>query len=154
MHDLGSFGGTNPISFAFAGPLIGGLNNRGQVTGGMTLPNDQTDKNGNPISHAFLWDGKQLVDLGTLGGSSAAWAYGLNDSAAVIGNSYLSGDQVFHGYRWEKGVMTDLGTLAGDTCSTPENINSRGQIVGTSQDALCGPFTNAFYGRAANQPWI
>jgi probable HAF family extracellular repeat protein len=141
MQDLGNFGGANGLSFAFC-CAIDGLNDRGQVTGAMQLPSDQTDKNGNLISHAFLWDGKQLVELGTLGGSSA-FAYGLNNAAAIIGNSYLPGDQVFHAYRWEKGVMTDLGTVEGDTCSTPASINSKGQIVGSSQDATCDPYTRA-----------
>jgi probable HAF family extracellular repeat protein len=136
MQDLGNFGGTNPfLSFVFSGPLIGGLNNRGQVAGAMTLPGDQT-------AHPFLWDGKQLVDLGTLGGSSA-WASGLNDAAVVIGPALLPGDQVYHAFRWENGVMTDLGPgVDGDPCSDAYNINSKAQIVGVSQDT-CNPFTRA-----------
>jgi probable HAF family extracellular repeat protein len=132
MQDLGNFGGTNPFYKQY---LVSGLNNRGQVTGAMTLPGDQT-------AHPYLWDGKQLADLGTLGGSSA-WGYGLNDAAVVIGLAYLPGDQVYHAFRWENGVMTDLGPgVDGDPCSGPFNINSKGQIVGVSQDT-CNPFTRA-----------
>jgi len=137
MKDLGNFGGTND----YLGPFIYGLNNRGEVTGTMALPGDQ-------ISHAFLWNGKQLIDLnagGGLGGNYSG-ASTLNDAGEVVGTASLPGDQIYHAFRWQNGVMTDLGTLHGDPCSTSESINSRGQVVGASQSVAggCNFYTTAF----------
>lgn len=54
MRDLGTIGGKAVFNLT-------GLNRRGQVLGTQTLPGDAT-------WHPFLWDGKKLLDLGTLGG--------------------------------------------------------------------------------------
>jgi len=63
MKDLGNFGGAND----YLGPFIYGLNNRGEVTGNMALPGDQT-------AHAFLWDGKKLIDLNAGGGLGGTYS--------------------------------------------------------------------------------
>jgi len=136
MQDLGNLGGTNPLFNDRFSYLVSGLNERGQVTGTMTLPGDQ-------IYHAYLWDGKKLVDLGNSLGGDGANAYGLNDAGVVIGLACLPGECIYHAFRWENGVMTDLGPgVDGDPCSAAFNINSKGQIVGVSQDS-CDPFTRA-----------
>ena len=134
MQDLGNFGGTNPFGL-FSGFVVG-LNNRGQITGTMSLPGDQ-------IFRAFFWDGKKLSELGTLGGNYSV-AYGLNDAGVVVGLATLPGDQAQVAFRWKNGAMTDLGTVDGDLCSVAENVNTKGQIVGASQDASCNLFTHAF----------
>jgi probable HAF family extracellular repeat protein len=136
MRDLGNFGGTNPN-----GPFIFGLNNRGEVTGTMTLPGDQT-------AHAFLSDGEKLIDLNVGGGLGGTFSQPstLNDAGEVVGFATLPGDQTQHAFLWKKGVMTDLGTLHGDPCSTADSINSSGQVVGASQSAAggCNFYTGAF----------
>jgi probable HAF family extracellular repeat protein len=139
IKDLGNFGGTNPFGL-FSGNTAG-LNDRGEVAGTLTLPGDQ-------ISHAFLWDGEKLTDLGTLGGNYAI-AYGINELGEVVGFSTTPGDNVFHAFLYQKGAMTDLGTVDGDACSTSQYANSRGQAVGSSQasDGMGGcvnPYTHAF----------
>jgi probable HAF family extracellular repeat protein len=138
MTDLGSLGGTNDF---LGGPSLDGLNNLGEVTGTMALPGDQ-------IAHAFLWNGKQLVDLNAGGGLGGNYSYAssLNDTGEVVGLATLSGDQVHHAFLWRNGVMTDLGTLHGDPCSESDSINSRGQVVGASQSAAggCNFYTSAF----------
>jgi probable HAF family extracellular repeat protein len=138
MKDLGNFGGTND----FLGPFLFGLNNDGEVTGTMALTGDQ-------IYHAFLWDGKKLIDLnGSSGGLGGNYSFsqGLNDAGEVVGIASLAGDQLFHAFVWQNGVMTDLGTLHGDPCSEAQSINSSGQIVGASQSAAggCNFYTRAF----------
>jgi probable HAF family extracellular repeat protein len=117
MRDLGSFGGT-------AVQNLNGLNQRGQVVGSLTLPGDVG-------WHPFVWDGKQLIDLGTYGGDQD---YGnwINDAGEVVGQGAFPGNQEFHGFLWKKGKKTDLGLLPGDFFSDTSVINSRSQIVGIS----------------------
>lgn len=139
IKDLGNFGGTNP--FGLYSGLTAGLNERGEVAGTLTLAGDQ-------VSHAFLWDGQQLSDLGTLGGNYAI-AYGINELGDVVGFSTLPGDNVFHAFLYRNGVMTDLGTVDNDACSTSQYANSMDQVVGSSQasdgmGSCVNPYTHAF----------
>jgi probable HAF family extracellular repeat protein len=136
MKDLGTFGGANVF-----GPFLYGLNSRGEVTGVMALPGNQT-------SHAFLWNGQKLIDLNAGGGLGGTYSQpgALNDAGEVVGLATLSGDQANHAFIWKNGVMTDLGTLHGDPCSEAGSINSSGQVVGASQSARggCNFYTRAF----------
>ena len=77
----------------------------------------------------------QVIDLGTLGGTSSR-AYGLNSSGDVVGY-YVSGS-VKHAFIWhdangnqavDAGERQDLGTLGG-TKSAAYAINDSGQITG------------------------
>lgn len=74
----------------------------------------------------------ELVDLGTLGGTSAT-ATRVNDHRQVVGVSTTAGG-ASHAFLWDDGVMTDLGTLGGDW-SEASDINASGQIAGRSTDA-------------------
>ena len=76
-----------------------------------------------------------MVDLGTLPGSSASWAYGVNDRGQVVGSSYVPGGFYPHAVLWDHGTITDLGTLPGGTQSEARAISDRGRIVGQSYDA-------------------
>jgi probable HAF family extracellular repeat protein len=78
-----------------------------------------------PIS---LWADSSITDLGTFG--SDTYAYGINDSGQVVGDSYTSDDSD-HAFIWQNGVMTDLDTLGGGY-SYANGINSSGQVVGCS----------------------
>jgi probable HAF family extracellular repeat protein len=122
MQDLGSLGGT--VTQQVVGP-----NERGQVAGATTLAGDLT-------FHPFLWDGKKLIDLGTLGGQNgeAQW---LNDAGDVVGSAQYTvacpnGLGGIHAFVWRKGMMTDLGTSNGLSNSEALSINSRRRIVGLS----------------------
>jgi len=117
MRDLGSFGGTVVQN-------MNRLNQRGQIVGSLTLPGDAG-------WHPFVWDGKQLIDLGTYGGDQD---YGnwINDAGEVTGQGAFPGLQEFHGFYWKDGKKTDLGVLPGDYYSDASVINSRSQIVGMS----------------------
>jgi probable HAF family extracellular repeat protein len=83
--------------------------------------------------HPFLWDGRSIKDLQTLGGSfgEAIW---LNDSGEVVGFSTTSGDQALYAFLWRDGVMTNLNP-ASDTFGEAEGINESGQVVGASVDS-------------------
>jgi probable HAF family extracellular repeat protein len=125
MKDLGSFGGVQTAS-------VNGLNERGEVVGGLLLPGDK-------LNHPFLWDGKKLIDLTTppfeesLNGE-ARW---INETGEVVGSAALNipcaglGPQS-HAFMWRNGVMTDLGMIAGTPNSQADFINAKRQIVGGS----------------------
>ena len=125
MKDLGNFGDQ--------AASVNGLNNRGEVVGGLWLP-------GNQQIHPFLWDGKKLIDLiappfgGTANGE-AAWVNEAGDVAGIAGLPLPcpgGQSQVQHAFLWRNGVITDLGTVAGTLNSQASFINSRTQIVGLS----------------------
>lgn len=124
--DLGTFGGA---SKAYA------LNDIGQVVG------ESSGK-------AFRYSGGTMLDLGTLGGTSAV-AYGINNSGVVVGAStVMSGAS--HAFSWN-GVQQDLGTV---TIGTPPStvsflssaaldVNTSGKSVGSSSRDFPDPFTNS-----------
>jgi probable HAF family extracellular repeat protein len=122
MRDLGTLGGLN--SFAVAN------NERGQAAGisfTTTAPNPAT---GLPTIDPFLWDGKKMIDLGTLGGT-IGFGNGLNNQGQVVGQSNLEGDHTHHAFIWDRGVLTEIGTFGGSK-SVAFWINNAGQVVGNA----------------------
>jgi probable HAF family extracellular repeat protein len=118
MRDLGDLGGTQTAG-------VTGLNDRGEVAGGVTGPGDQTEV-------AFLWNGKRLVQLSSPG--QAEW---INNRGQVVGEGTPNvcggyptpGD---HAFLWSDGKYTDLGVLRGTDRSDAVWINDHNQIVGFS----------------------
>jgi probable HAF family extracellular repeat protein len=103
------------------------INDNGQVA--FTLSN----------LRALFYDGTRVVDLGTLGGSTAG-AGDVNNAGQVVGASALPGDPpgvpgvdpFTHAFLWSRNTgMIDLGTLGG-TRSGAAAINERGQVAGNS----------------------
>jgi probable HAF family extracellular repeat protein len=123
MVDVGNLGGT----FSF----VSGLNDRGQMTGTMTLPGDSTN-------HPFFWDRGILTDMGTLGGDFGV-PNAINESGEVVGFAFNEGNQAALAFVWRQGVITNLGTADGDSCSAAHSINSRGQVVGESSPSCFDP---------------
>ncbi|MBN2015912.1 T9SS type A sorting domain-containing protein [Candidatus Dojkabacteria bacterium] len=99
------------------------INNLGQIVGRADYPGYR----------AFLWENGTMNDLGTLGGADS-YAYSINDSGQIVGNSYDSSGK-FHAFLWENGIMTDLNSLipadSGWELSYASDINNSGQIVGS-----------------------
>jgi probable HAF family extracellular repeat protein len=89
--------------------------------------------------HALLWETNAVINLGNLGGTGRGGgniAFGINNSAQVVGNSDLPGDAVTHAFLWNKeSGIQDLGTLPGDNGSAGLGINDGGDIVGVSLDS-------------------
>jgi probable HAF family extracellular repeat protein len=97
------------------------LNNKGEVVGYAGVPTPTTT-----VNHAFLYSGRVMHDLGTLGGPHSE-ALGINDSGQVTGFSYLANGAA--AFLYSGGIMQNLG----GTNSAGLGINSSGTVVGYSQ---------------------
>jgi len=90
---------------------------------------------GGTANQAAFWTGEagaEVMTLGTFGGEES-WAYGLNNSGAVVGWAGTA-DGAYHAYVWDGTAMTDLGTLGG-LYSAAYGINDQGVIAGFAHDA-------------------
>jgi probable HAF family extracellular repeat protein len=115
MRDLGNLGGGSSDG--------GGINSSGWVTGSSNTGGD---------FHAFLFDGTQMRDLGTLPGHRDSEGRSINDAGQVVGRSYPASGSP-HAFYYD-GTMHDLGTLGG-SYSAAYGINNHGQIVGSADGA-------------------
>ncbi len=107
---LGSFGGLN------------GINASGQVVGSFRFPT--------VVTHAAVYSGGALVDLGTLGGTHS-FGEGINNSGHVTGGSYTNGDAEIRAFLHNGTTMLDLGTLGG-TYSSGNGVNASGHVTGSA----------------------
>src|SRR5205807_8285682 len=78
-------------------------------------------------SHAFLYSGGRMTDLGDFGGNYVT-AAAINDSGEIAG-SFLTGANVSHAFTYVNGRMTDLGLPNGGSSSATA-ISGNGQIAG------------------------
>jgi len=126
--DLGNLG---PNGLPGAGNHACAINSKGQAAG-------HTTSNANTV--AFLWSKeKGMQALGTLAGDLASFAIGMNDNAAVVGQSVNADFSKLRAFLWENGVMTDLNTLVTVNPGKlylllGESINSSGEITGLAVD--------------------
>lgn len=144
ITDLGTLGGAN--SFAYS------INNSGMVAGG----SNTAGQNDFVMQTAFVWDGGQPINLGTLSGSacpdcssegSAAAANGtvalLSETASLDPNgedfcefNVNRPDRPNHqclAALWSKGTLAALPTLPGGNNAEAFFTNKRGQTVGVSE---------------------
>jgi probable HAF family extracellular repeat protein len=112
-QELGTLGGAS--SFAYG---VGG----GRVVGASLIDDDH--------SHAFVWEGGVLRDLGTLGGTGIydqSIARGINSDGVAVGSSRTPAGNV-RAVRFEDGEVIELG---GDSAEAWA-INDAGVAVGTA----------------------
>jgi probable HAF family extracellular repeat protein len=115
--------GANTNTYAYA------ANNIGDIVGSSGV----LDNAGIEQSHAFLYTGGQLRDLGTLGGAFS-YAYGINDLGQIVGWSELPDGNSNHAFVYLDGQMRDLNDLLnaaapGWAITGANGINNRSQIV-------------------------
>jgi probable HAF family extracellular repeat protein len=136
MQDLGTLGGP---SCTTCNSVAKGINAAGWVVGqsGTTI----AAPSGYVISHAFLYSGGVMQDLGAIPGNDySSYAYGINAAGWVVGQSDtttpVTNGYIQHAFLYSGGVMQDLGTLGGPSCTSCSSmaygINSAGWVVGTS----------------------
>ena len=111
--------------------IANALNNLGVVVGSLHLTNGDT--------HAFLWSGGKLTDLGTLPGFHDASAASINDFGQIVGSSGpRAGFIYFHKTMYNLEDLLAPGTLFhsingglgfGWVFSPAVAINNRGQII-------------------------
>ncbi|MFZ6769911.1 hypothetical protein ACO0LM_22890 [Undibacterium sp. Di26W] len=113
MNSIGSLSTTG-------GCVPSAINDAGQIVG--------SSYNGT-ATHAFLYDGYQFHDLGTLGGKTS-YANGVNQLGQVVGQSMTAGGDV-RAFLYSAGQMTNLGSpVARGGNSAAYSINASGQIIG------------------------
>jgi probable HAF family extracellular repeat protein len=128
LRDLG-LGGQNSHVY--------GINDRGQVVGAMDV--QITDHPSEMGQHAFLDDGRERHDLGTLRGWFSA-ALGINNAGDVVGWSEIelpaeqNGYRPHHAFLYHSGRMIDLNSVlppaSGWFLNEGRAINDAGQIAG------------------------
>jgi len=97
-----------------------GINGVGQVVGEADLASGDT--------HAFLWNGSTVKDLGTLGGRNSV-AYATYATGQAVGCAQTAAGK-YHPFRYQAGAMTDIGLPAGMTQGCATSVNSSGTVLG------------------------
>ena len=93
-------------------------------------------------THAVMWDGSAIIDLGNLGGDFWHTPMAINNAGVVVGFSNppggdFDGDSL-RAFLWTRDRgMQDLGRFAGDQFSEALGVNDSGQVVGVSCGDVC-----------------
>jgi len=94
---------------------------------------------------SLLGQDYQIIDLGTLGGSSSR-ANKINSKGQIIGNAETT-NGITHAVLWTNGIISDLGALDGYTHSSAEGLNEAGQVVGNAYSlaTFSSPFASGIF---------
>lgn len=116
--------GTTPTALQLSPGRAIAINKNGQVVGEANFGTGTE-----LVSHAFLWEGETVIDLGTVS-TDRPFSVGrsINDEGHVVGFSFAPDFGNHAAFLWENGVMTPLAGLGGGTDAL--DINNQGQIVG------------------------
>lgn len=115
MHDLGAYHGTNDT-------YGNAVNDRGQIAAYYRVPGGSGSYPFRPL----FYDGTNLADIGTLGGSSGI-ATGINAAGRVAGWSYLSvGSTLCDGFLYYSNALHALGGYYCDAVT----VDDSNRVVG------------------------
>lgn len=109
-----------------------GINNAGQVTGFFSTATCPIPVPSPPVcgnTHAFLYTGAGLTDIGTLGGTYSDGT-SINNRGEIAGVSTVANGAT-HLFLYTQGHMHDLGTAAGLTFASAL-LNDRGEILAST----------------------
>jgi probable HAF family extracellular repeat protein len=84
-------------------------------------------------SRASRWTEGEVVDLGTLPGTSSSEARSVNSLGHVCGIAYTAVgkfEMIRHGFYWDGGQMQEIGYLPGYTQALAHDLNDSGQVIG------------------------
>lgn len=135
--DLGHLSSQLPVVPTSEVRGTNGVNNSGQVVG--------DSPNADAATHAFLYSGGSMYDLGCLGSDQTklSRAYAINATGQVAGMSDTTADGYSHAFLWNPtspnattGAMIDLGGLGPGGAvlgnEIPRAMNDYGQVAGVA----------------------
>jgi probable HAF family extracellular repeat protein len=114
-----------------------GINLAGNVTGSASVYNPQENTG---YSHAFVYSGQKMIDVGTLPLGTITWSGGnsINSAGQVAGASsgVANGNTVQHAFLYSPSQgMQDLGALLKPSLTSAATaVNSLGEVVGYAFD--------------------
>lgn len=104
------------------------INDAGLITGWMS---DGTIHD----TRGFIWDGKEVLDIGVIAGGYAAMPKAINNCGEVCGYGMVLHEDPpgwqKHAFLWSEGEMEDLGLMPTFTRSLAYDLNDRTQVVGS-----------------------
>lgn len=125
IQNLGSLGDNLQFSQAY------GINDNGLIVGASYT--GQTTGSGTPITHAVIWQGGTITDLGTFGATFSE-AKDVNAAGLIVGYSTNISGSPATALLWQNGVAIDLNTLipagSGWVLRSAESINDAGDVAG------------------------
>lgn len=158
ITDMGALPGLNSST-------VGAINDRGWSVGFSTNGLIDPLVGGAPVDTAVLWNGREIQDLGTLGGLWSL-ATGITNGGQVVGMATIdeSPDPFWgligapwpsptHPFIWNQGKMTDLGTLGGPDAIIAAGCVNQGLAVGSSLTSYT-PDSNTGFPPVAPFAWI
>jgi len=119
MRDIGTLGGPD------AAALV--ISDSGLVIGQSYTSFTPDPDIGHPIADPFLWDGRRMIDLGSLGGVGGIPQW-VNNQGQVVGYSLLPSTGKVHAFLWDRGRLTDMTPYP--SASGAFWINEAGVITG------------------------
>ena len=105
----------------FDGARANDINDIGDIVGSMRMNNR---------FHGALWQGPEVIELGTMPGGNYSVASRINEQTQIAGwwgNTVIGPT---HGFKWQGGIMTDLGPSLGTARSQAFAISDAGEVVG------------------------
>ena len=99
VTELGTLGGLWTYAY--------GINNAGQVTG--------LSATASGLTHAFVFGGGAMTDLGVPAGGSSSQGYGINSTGQVAGSAFVVGDADSHAFTYNAGSWANLASSRGRT---------------------------------------